>query len=50
MDKDITLVISRSWAEINLDLLEKNIKILKGILTNNAKFLGFCKAMLMVMD
>ena len=44
MEKDLTLAMSRAWAEINLDALEKNIKILKGILTNNAKFLGVCKA------
>jgi len=44
MEKDLTLAMSRTWAEINLDSLEKNIKILKGILKNNAKFLGVCKA------
>jgi len=43
MDKDLTLAMSRAWAEINLDSLEKNIKILKGILKSNAKFLGVCK-------
>ena len=44
MEKDLTIAMSRTWAEIDLDALEKNVEILKGILTNNAKFLGVCKA------
>ena len=45
MEKDIVkLAMARTWAEINLDALENNVKILKGLLKNNAKFLGVCKA------
>jgi len=44
MEKDLTLAMSRSWAEIDLDSLEKNMELLKGILIHNAKFLGICKA------
>jgi alanine racemase len=44
MEKDLTIAMSRTWAEINLDALEKNVEILRGILSNNAKFLGVCKA------
>ena len=45
MEEDnIKLAMARTWAEINLEALENNVKILKGILKNNAKFLGVCKA------
>ena len=45
MEEDsIKLAMARTWAEINLEALENNVKILKGLLKNNAKFLGVCKA------
>ena len=44
MEEDIKLAMSRTWAEINLEALENNVKILKGLLKNNEKFLGVCKA------
>ena len=45
MEEDIIkLAKTRTWAEINLEALENNVKILKGLLKNNAKFLGVCKA------
>ena len=44
MEESLQLSMARTWAEINLDNLEKNIKVLKGLLKNNAKFLGVCKA------
>ena len=44
MEEKIKLAMSRTWAEINLDNLERNIKNLRGLLRNNAKFLGVCKA------
>ena len=44
MEEKLKLAMSRTWAEINLDNLEKNIKNLRGLLRNNAKFLGVCKA------
>jgi alanine racemase len=44
MEEAIKLAMTRTWAEINLDNLEKNIQNLKGLLRNNAKFLGVCKA------
>ena len=44
MEEDMRLAMSRTWAEINLDALENNVNILKGLLTNGAKFLGVCKA------
>lgn len=44
MEEQLKLAMSRTWAEVNLDHLEKNYEILKGLLTNNAKFLGVCKA------
>lgn len=40
----IKIAKSRTWAEINLEALENNVKILKSLLKNNAKFLGVCKA------
>ena len=44
MEEKLKLAMSRTWAEINLDNLERNIKNLRGLLRNNAKFLGICKA------
>ena len=45
MEEDIIkLAKTRTWAEINLEALENNVKILKGLLKNNVKFLGVCKA------
>ena len=44
MEEKLKLAMSRTWAEINLDNLERNIKNLRGLLRNNAKFLGVCKA------
>ena len=45
MEEDmLKIAMARTWAEINLDALENNVKILKGLLKNNAKFLGVCKA------
>lgn len=44
MEEDIKIAMTRTWAEINLDSLENNVEILKAKLTNNAKFLGVCKA------
>ena len=44
MEEDKRLAMARTWAEINLDALENNVNILKGLLTNGAKFLGVCKA------
>ncbi len=41
---DLETATSRTWAEINLDELAHNIKILRECLNNNAKFLGVCKA------
>ncbi len=38
------IAMSRTWAEIDLDALEHNVKILRGLLRNGAKFLGVCKA------
>ncbi|MBQ7577289.1 MAG: alanine racemase [Synergistaceae bacterium] len=41
---NLEIATSRTWAEINLDELEHNIKILRSLLNPNAKFLGVCKA------
>ena len=32
MEESLQLSMARTWAEINLDNLEKNIKVLKGLL------------------
>lgn len=45
MEEAIKIAMSRTWAEINLDSLEKNINILKKLLVNNnTRFLAVCKA------
>ena len=44
MADSIKTAMSRTWAEIDLDALAHNVKTLRGLLTNNAKFLGVCKA------
>ena len=41
---ELQTAMSRTWAEINLDELAHNFKILRGILKPEAKFLGVCKA------
>ncbi len=41
---ELETAMSRTWAEINLDELAHNFKILRGILKPEAKFLGVCKA------
>jgi alanine racemase len=41
---DLEIAMSRTWAEINLDELEHNIKTLRRILNPQAKFLGVVKA------
>ena len=41
---NLEIATSRTWAEINLDELAHNIKILRECLNDNAKFLGVCKA------
>lgn len=43
MEEKMKLAMSRTWAEINLDALENNIKILKNLLNNKVKILGVCK-------
>ena len=40
----LQVAMSRTWAEINLDNLEHNIKTLRVLLNPGAKFLGVCKA------
>ncbi len=44
MTDEIKIAMSRTWAEIDLDAIEHNVKTLRGLLVNNAKFLGVCKA------
>ena len=41
---ELEILTSRTWAEINLDELAHNFKILKSILKPDAKFLGVVKA------
>ncbi|MBQ6418790.1 MAG: alanine racemase, partial [Synergistaceae bacterium] len=41
---DLELALSRTWAEINLDDLACNVKILRSCLKKSAKFLGVVKA------
>ena len=41
---DLRIATARTWAEINLDNLEHNIKTLRKLLNPDAKFLGVCKA------
>ena len=41
---NLEIATSRTWAEINLDELVHNVKILRECLSDNAKFLGVCKA------
>ena len=41
---NLEIAASRTWAEINLDELAHNIKILRSRLNPHAKFLGVCKA------
>ena len=41
---DVELAMTRTWAEIDLDVLEHNVKTLKGVLTPGARFLGVVKA------
>ena len=41
---DLEIAMSRTWAEINLDELEHNIKTLRKTLNPSAKFLGVVKA------
>ena len=41
---DLGLALSRTWAEINLDELSHNVKILRTHLSPSAKFLGVVKA------
>ena len=41
---DLELALSRTWAEINLDELAHNVKILRTHLNPSAKFLGVVKA------
>ena len=41
---DLQIAMSRTWAEINLDNLEHNIKTLRKLLNPDTKFLGVCKA------
>ena len=41
---DLELALSRTWAEINLDDLAWNVKILRTFLKPSAKFLGVVKA------
>ena len=41
---DLGLALSRTWAEINLDELSHNVKILRSHLSPSAKFLGVVKA------
>lgn len=41
---DLELAMSRTWAEINLDNLAHNVKILRSILNKNSKFLAVVKA------
>ncbi len=41
---DLDIAMSRTWAEINLDELEHNIKTLRKLLNPQAKFLGVVKA------
>ena len=41
---DLEIAMSRTWAEINLDELEHNIKTLRKTLNLKAKFLGVVKA------
>ncbi|MBQ7151978.1 MAG: alanine racemase [Synergistaceae bacterium] len=41
---ELQVTTSRTWAEINLDELEHNVKVLRKILNPDAKFLAVCKA------
>jgi len=41
---DLELAMSRTWAEINLDNLAENFKILRAKLNPESKFLAVCKA------
>lgn len=41
---DLELALTRTWAEINLDALEHNVKILRTSLKPSSKFLGVVKA------